>query len=128
MDSDRLSEIIGQQYSICEELLSQKAQEYAPVDRLHNFRVAAEMQNIGLATALAGMMAKHTVSLYDLIERTEKGEVFGSDIWIEKITDHMNYLFLLKAILEEEWSKPMLKEYDITAVDINFPGGIIRNG
>lgn len=109
MDSEKLNKVISEQFVICDELLGKKAQEYAPVDRLHNFRVAAEMQNIGLASALAGMMAKHTVSLYDLIERTEKGEIFGSDIWVEKITDHMNYLLLLKAILVEEWDRPVKK-------------------
>jgi hypothetical protein len=117
-----LEEVISKQFVICSELLSQKAKEYAPVDRLHNFRVAAEMQNVRLETALAGMMAKHTVSLYDLIERTQKGEVFGSDIWVEKITDHMNYLLLLKAILVEEWDKPTITVNTITERDVAYHG------
>lgn len=109
MNSEKLTEVIHKQFAVCEELLTQKAKEYAPIDRLHNFRVAAQMQNVNLETALGGMMAKHTVSLYDLIERTEQGEVFGPDIWMEKITDHMNYLLLLVAVLNERWGETVEK-------------------
>ena len=33
---------------------------------LHNFKVAASLQGIYPEQALAGMMAKHTVSIYDM--------------------------------------------------------------
>lgn len=45
------------------------------------------------------MMVKHTVSIYDMVER---GEQFPLEIWGEKITDHLNYLILLKAVLIED--------------------------
>lgn len=76
-----------------------KAKEYATDDRLHNFKVAAELENCTPRQALAGMMAKHTVSIYDMCRSDVK---FSDDQWNEKITDHINYLLLLRAIVEEE--------------------------
>lgn len=102
MDSEELDMVINKQFVKCNELLVRKAQEYAPTDRLHNFRVAAELQGVTLEQALGGMMAKHTVSLYDLIEREES---HWSDLWSEKIDDHINYLLLLQAILHEKRDK-----------------------
>ena len=64
-----------------------KAGEYTTADRLHNFRVAATMQGITPAQALAGMMAKHTVSIYDMCNSE---------------TDHINYLLLLAAAVRDE--------------------------
>jgi hypothetical protein len=48
--------------------------------------------------ACAGMMAKHTVSIYDMCGSEEP---FYAEQWDEKITDHINYLILLRAIVYE---------------------------
>jgi hypothetical protein len=48
--------------------------------------------------ALAGMMAKHTVSIYDMCC---DGLSHPIEMWDEKITDHINYLILLKTLVEE---------------------------
>ena len=57
------------------------------------------MQGCSQERALAGMMAKHIVSLYDMCYAD--GETFDMDTWDEKITDSLNYLFLLRGIVEE---------------------------
>lgn len=80
--------------------LVNKASEYATEDRLHNFKVAAALEGKTLEQALAGMMAKHTVSVYDM---AESGQPYPIELWQEKITDHINYLFLLNAIVREPW-------------------------
>ena len=54
-----------------------KSLEYATEDRLHTFKVAAEIQNCTPIGALGGMMVKHTVSVYDLIRKHDLG---GYDI------------------------------------------------
>ena len=84
-----------------QEVLGSKGAEYAPDnnDALHNFRVAAELQDETLTQAVAGMMAKHTVSIYDM---AKSYKVFSQDVWAEKITDHINYLILLKAAAKDE--------------------------
>lgn len=99
---DAVSRSIREQLSVCQQILDRKKVEYATdEDRLHNFRVAAAMTGETMAEALAGMMVKHTTSIYDLIRDSAKGMHIGLATWEEKITDHINYLLLLKAIVDE---------------------------
>lgn len=102
MNEKRFNELLSNRLYECTATLSVKANEYATDDRLHNFKVAAEIQNCTPITALAGMMAKHTVSVYDLVQRQEKGEDIPRELWDEKIGDSMNYLILLDALVEEK--------------------------
>jgi len=83
----------------CEATLKRKADEYAvAADRLHNFIVAAGLQGTSPEIALGGMLAKHIVSIYDMIN--SKG-AYVQEIWDEKIGDAINYLILLRAIVSE---------------------------
>lgn len=102
MLTEDFNHIVKDLLNECEDTLLHKAAEYATEDRLHNFRVAAELQGVSMQEALAGMMAKHTVSIYDLCN----GD-FTPDrgLWDEKLTDHINYLLLLKAVFEEKMSE-----------------------
>lgn len=68
-------------------------------DPFHNFRVAAELQGITPKQAAAGMLAKHTVSVYDLCA---KEDISDGEVWDEKIQDHINYLLFIRAMAEEE--------------------------
>ena len=85
----------------CASTLQKKKKEYTgdSQDRLIAFKVAAAMQGCSSERALAGMMAKHIVSLYDMCYADN--EEFDVAVWDEKITDSLNYLFLLRAIVEE---------------------------
>lgn len=84
-----------------------KMEEYmAEEDRLANFRKAANLSGVSVPKAIAGMMVKHTVSIFDMIE-----DEFGCDpvdpissieIWREKLVDQINYLLLLYASVREE--------------------------
>lgn len=80
---------------------TKKKKEYTgdSQDRLSAFKVAAAMQGCSSERALAGMMAKHIVSLYDMCYADS--ETFDMATWDEKITDSLNYLFLLRAVVEE---------------------------
>ena len=99
MNIDRFNEVVEAQIKRSTDVLCNKAKEYATEDRLHNFKVAAELQGCSAKQALAGMMAKHTVSVYDLCMSDKLTSI---DMWEEKITDHINYLLLLRAVVEEE--------------------------
>lgn len=90
-------------------VLVNKASEYATEDRLHNFKVAAALEGKTPEQALAGMMAKHTVSVYDM---AESGLEYPISLWQEKITDHINYLFLLNAIVRESYWSNERKDMD----------------
>jgi len=99
MKTKQFNTIIEEQQKRCTDILVTKAKEYATADRLHNFKVAAELQMTTPFNALAGMLAKHTVSIYDMCR---SGEYYPQEMWDEKITDHINYLLLLKALTVEE--------------------------
>ena len=100
MNSEWFEKVIKEQIKTCEDVLIGKAKEYATDDdRLHNFKNAAGMMSCDPKEALAGMMAKHTISVYDMCR---SGKDYPIELWSEKITDHINYLLLLKAVVEED--------------------------
>lgn len=99
MDKE-LNDMIRAQIERCENMLINKNAEYASdQDRLHNFHVAAELMGTTPKQALSGFMAKHIVSVYDMCG-SEKA--FTTEQWNEKITDSINYLLLLSALVAEE--------------------------
>ena len=98
MTATEFERIFEEQVERSRIVLVNKAGEYATEDRLHNFKVAAALEGKTPEQALAGMMAKHTVSVYDM---AESGQPYPIERWQEKITDHINYLFLLNAIVRE---------------------------
>ena len=105
MNTENFNKIIHEQIERCENTLCKKADEYATYDRLHNFKVAAGLQDCLPTTALGGMMAKHTVSVYDMIQGLEEGKSYPLELWDEKIGDSINYLLLLAAAVREKAEK-----------------------
>jgi hypothetical protein len=100
MQHDVFEFIFVEQMKMCRDTLIQKGKEYSSDDdKLHNFKISAKLQGITPIEALRGKMAKHTVSLYDMINSKK---IFPPEVWTEKITDHMNYLILLQALLYED--------------------------
>lgn len=93
--------VFEEQVRFCAETMQRKTKEYTgdDTDRLGAFKAAAALQHTTPQRALAGMLAKHIVSLYDMC--FSDGADYGMDTWNEKITDSLNYLFLLKAIVKE---------------------------
>jgi len=99
MNVQKFNEIVAKQVKLSTDVLCSKAKEYATEDRLHNFKVAGTLQDLTTRQALAGMMAKHTVSVYDMCMSNYD---FPMAMWDEKITDHINYLLLLSAVIRED--------------------------
>ena len=99
MNNEEFHSVVDNQIKTCVEILDSKSSEYAEDgDRLHNFKIAAKLQECSVQQALAGMMAKHTISIYDMCR---SNETYPEELWLEKITDSINYLLLLKASLVE---------------------------
>jgi hypothetical protein len=67
MLTEQFDKIINEQLDLCKSVLCNKAKEYATIDRLHNFKVASAILDCSTERALAGMMVKHTVSIYDMV-------------------------------------------------------------
>lgn len=124
MNTKRFNEVISSRMALCTEVLCKKADEYATDDRLHNFKVAAKLQRCTPEKALAGMMCKHTVSVYDLIYDLENGKCASREMWEEKIGDSLNYLLLLTALIEERLPTFKPTEIDMT---INPPTVVSPN-
>lgn len=98
---NEVNAVFDEQVRLCADTLKRKTKEYTgdDPDRLGAFKAAAALQHTTPQRALAGMLAKHIVSLYDMCFAEET--VYPMDTWDEKITDSLNYLFLLKAIVKE---------------------------
>ena len=94
--------VFDEQVRLCADTLQKKTKEYTgdDTDRLGAFKSAAALQHTTPQRALAGMMAKHIISIYDMCFTDRK--TFELAVWEEKITDSLNYLFLLKAVIKEE--------------------------
>lgn len=99
MKIEQFNKAVNDQVKRSLDVLVIKAKEYATDDRLHNFKTAAVLEHKTPIQALAGMMAKHTVSIYDMCDTGDT----NLDTWNEKITDSINYLLLLRALVEEEY-------------------------
>lgn len=114
MTAEQFNESVLKRIDVCLKTLCTKAEEYAgPIDRLHNFKTAAKLQNCTPITALGGMMCKHTVSVYDLIRDHEQEKTIPLELWYEKIGDSINYLLLLTALVEEH-NKLKIKEEEVS--------------
>ena len=100
MLKETFDNIVDEQLARCHDLLIEKGKEYAPgADRLAAFKKAAMFQNCTQAEAALGMMAKHLVSVTDMIQ---SGDRYSTSRWDEKITDSINYLLIIRAIVEEQ--------------------------
>lgn len=83
-------------------VLCKKSEEYSRGnDKLYNFYRAAEVDKISPIEALRGMMLKHDVSIKDLLDDLQKDVHHTKELWHEKLTDKINYLILLWALLQE---------------------------
>jgi hypothetical protein len=112
---NQFNEIVLAQMERCKSLLITKGNEYAPGaseivnikrsdgyeknDRLALFKKAAVVTNSTPKAALLGMLTKHLVSVSDMC--TDEKE-YSMEKWDEKITDSINYLLILRAMVEEE--------------------------
>lgn len=106
MIQKEFNDVIICQTERCKSMLVAKGAEYAPkaargsaVDRLAHFKKAAVMMNSTPKSALMGMLSKHLISVSDMC--TDDKE-HPKEQWEEKITDSINYLLILRALVEED--------------------------
>jgi hypothetical protein len=78
--------------------LNKKEAEYATnINRYHNFDKASKMLDTSPEDALRGMLIKHLVSVFDLVDAAieEREDFITKELVDEKIIDSINYLILL---------------------------------
>jgi len=95
-------------------VMRSKSAEYSRGDdKLHNFKRAAEVSGKTPLECLQGMKLKHDVSILDMLndEATKYG-THSQEKWEEKISDDINYLILMLALLYDKynWAIPGTKE------------------
>lgn len=83
-------------------VLKKKADEYTRGDRLSNFKEAARISKVTALRALRGMQIKHDVSIIDLTDDFDKGNLNTWEMWLEKVTDRINYDILALALIKEQ--------------------------
>ena len=94
---DKYISCIEETIEMCVDILLKKNKEYTDdTHPFHTFQIAAELQNTSLIKALAGMMVKHTSSIYDMCNSKKE---YPLEKWNEKIVDHINYLLILRAMV-----------------------------
>ena len=122
MTIETFNAIVNEQIDTCTNMLTGKGLEYAPdaakekgpelaplgyekstttknADRLAHFKKAAAIMSTTPKAALLGMLSKHIVSVSDMCTDNRN---YPIEKWDEKITDSINYLLILRAIVEEE--------------------------
>jgi hypothetical protein len=110
MTKEEFENVFKDELQLVTKVLIKKRDEYAPeastIDCLKNFKNGSSM--IGSPElCLCSYMLKHLVSIFDMSKMPDNYEL---PIWTEKITDCINYLFLLKALVVERNNNGTLKE------------------
>jgi hypothetical protein len=79
--------------------LQRKNEEYSPYENpFANFDNATRFLNVSPETILLFYMTKHLMSLRQMVF----GGKYDVDVWDEKIGDLVNYLLILRAMVERE--------------------------
>ena len=100
MTHDEFKKVVDDQLNYCSKLLTSKGEEYVgdKADRLEAFKLPAALRKTTPKEILFGYMLKHLTSLSDMCREDSKDR----DKWVEKITDSINYLLLLRGLVEED--------------------------
>lgn len=99
MTSDEFNAVLNRRKAEMTDVLASKADEYATADRLHNFKAAALLLRSSPESALLGMLAKHLVSVIDMVQ---SDRAYTRRQWDEKIGDAVNYLMLLEGLVIDQ--------------------------
>ncbi|MGD1831013.1 MAG: hypothetical protein ACPKM1_15740 [Spirochaetaceae bacterium] len=99
MDDKTFNSLVHRRILQIQSTLTTKGKEYGQKDRLHNFKVAARIDEVEPEVAAWGMAKKHLVSVMDMIEGRQ---IPTRSMIDEKVGDMINYLILIEALLNEK--------------------------
>jgi hypothetical protein len=98
MNHKEFNKILNERISSIKSTLASKGNEYGAVDRLHNFKVAAHIDDETPLQSAWGMFKKHLVSIMDIKDGLQHPT---PEMVEEKFGDAINYLILMEAIIKE---------------------------
>ena len=106
MNNERFTQLFDEQVERCSNLLVKKNAEYSQGgDRLSNFRQPSSLMNMHPAEVAFCYDAKHIASIQKIVHDLSNGIVPTEEMWREKITDYLNYGFLMNACVMEAIAK-----------------------
>lgn len=101
MTQEEYEVFVKKQVDYCLDLLFNRNAMYnnpeQQVDRMRNFRSTAYLLHTDPITAAGSMASKHIAHLYDLIS---DGQDHPEDVWREPISDCINYLLIISALMQ----------------------------
>ena len=106
MKPEEFKKAIAAYVSIIEQNLSNKGKEYATdADMLHNFNKGSNITGTSREKVLFGFALKHLISVMDMLDEVEKGELPGQFKMDEKLGDLGTYMALLYACIQDRLNK-----------------------
>jgi len=103
MTHDKFNQIVDLRAKHIREVLKAKASEYATdSDRLHNFRIGAEINQCTELEFLLALVTKHFVAFRDFVKHDAQGQPIEYVQWEEKLGDVINYMILADALIREQ--------------------------
>lgn len=107
MTSEEFKKVVEKQLELCKTILDRKTTEYVHDNNdrfeafkhkwLYNVNAVCPSKKI-----LWYQMAKHIQSLYDICQIDDiKYDIKNRDLILEKITDTINYLIILRGIIDD---------------------------
>lgn len=113
MDIKRFNEIVEEQINTCKAILVKRGKTYAPgEDRIEQEKTISTLRHCTELQAISGMMVKHTITIYDLLEGRIKDAPL--EYWSEVIGDHINWLLITKVQIVEIMEENETKEKKTT--------------
>jgi len=96
-------QIMAERFKYCTGKTVEKHGEYdREDDKLHNFKVQAEIGKMTIGEAIKGNALKHFASIWDILDDLDKGVVPSDEVIAEKIGDAIIYLLLMETYAWEK--------------------------
>ena len=111
MKTEDFNKVIDRRLALIKKILISKGIEYSDSendDKLHNFKKGERFTGKKREDVLLGFAMKHWISVTDILDKIDKGELPSRDLLDEKIGDWICYCFLLEASIVDRINKQPL--------------------
>ena len=106
VSNEEFEEILEERLQSIKDTLGLKAIEYVRnEDRLHNFNVAAEIENHTREDVIWGMALKHFVSFKDMLYDIRNDAIPDEQTINEKLGDLINYFILIECSIKNKLNR-----------------------
>ena len=100
MTYEKFNQIVEAMVKKCLDTMVKKQTEYSlDKDRFSSFKEGETLTRLSPERTLYMFMYKHIKSLADMVSSEKK---YPKELWEEKIQDNINYLLLLRGLLEDD--------------------------